>query len=140
MSMHLVSPQLSTIRSSRRKKDLSPAQLKKLEQQLIEHNLFLKRMKLPQMTLDQFVDHMRGKSPKAKKAAKIVPKEMPPTQMSKYPSLNLPANEIGHATAKKPEQVYTGDRLIGIAVMHKSNLVPVFSREDAVEISKMRRG
>jgi len=37
--------------------------------------------------------------------------------------------------------VYTGERkLLGVAVMHKSNLVPVFSQEDAEDIAKMRRG
>jgi hypothetical protein len=41
--------------------------------------------------------------------------------------------------AKKPN-VYTGDRLLGIATMHKSNSVPVFSQEDAIEIATMRRG
>jgi len=29
--------------------------------------------------------------------------------------------------------------LLGIATMHKSNMVPVFSEEDAEQISKMRR-
>jgi hypothetical protein len=41
--------------------------------------------------------------------------------------------------AKPEPKVYTGDRLIGIAVMHKSNLVPVFRSEDAKEIANMRR-
>jgi len=40
---------------------------------------------------------------------------------------------------KKPEQVYTGTNLIGIATMHKSNMVPVFRKEDAEAISSMRR-
>ena len=35
---------------------------------------------------------------------------------------------------------YTGNRLLGIATMHKSNSVPVFSQEEAEDISKMRRG
>jgi hypothetical protein len=40
----------------------------------------------------------------------------------------------------KPEQkVYTGDKIKGIGTMHKSNAVPIFSDEEAVEISKMRR-
>ena len=39
-----------------------------------------------------------------------------------------------------PEKVYTGDAMIGISVLHKSNAVPVFRQEDAVDISKMRRG
>ena len=41
---------------------------------------------------------------------------------------------------KKPPNVYTGARkLLGIACMHKSNLVPVFEKKDLVEIGKMRR-
>lgn len=35
---------------------------------------------------------------------------------------------------------YTGDKLIGIGVMHKSNSVPVFSNDEAVDLAKMRRG
>lgn len=45
----------------------------------------------------------------------------------------------GNATLK-PAKVYTGTKVKGIATMHKSNAVPVFSDEEAVEISKMRRG
>jgi hypothetical protein len=30
--------------------------------------------------------------------------------------------------------------MLGIAVMHKSNLVPIFSDDNAVEVSRMRRG
>jgi hypothetical protein len=43
-------------------------------------------------------------------------------------------------TVKKPIQQYTGDAMIGIGQLHKSNAIPVFKQEDAVEISKMRRG
>jgi hypothetical protein len=40
----------------------------------------------------------------------------------------------------KPEQkVYTGSAIRGIGTMHKSNAVPIFSDEEAVEISQMRR-
>ena len=44
----------------------------------------------------------------------------------------------GNATLA-PAKVYTGDKVKGIATMHKSNAVPVFSDEEAVDISKMRR-
>ena len=44
----------------------------------------------------------------------------------------------GNATLA-PAKVYTGTKVKGIATMHKSNAVPVFSDEEAVEISKMRR-
>jgi hypothetical protein len=40
----------------------------------------------------------------------------------------------------KPEQkVYTGTKVKGIGTMHKSNAVPIFSDEEAIAISKMRR-
>ena len=48
-------------------------------------------------------------------------------------------NTGGNATLAAPK-VYTGTKVKGIATMHKSNAVPVFSDEEAVEISKMRRG
>jgi hypothetical protein len=44
----------------------------------------------------------------------------------------------GNATLKAPK-VYTGTMVKGIATMHKSNAVPVFSDEEAIDISKMRR-
>lgn len=40
---------------------------------------------------------------------------------------------------KNPEKVYTGSAVLGISTLHKSNAVPVFSREEAIDISKMRR-
>lgn len=40
----------------------------------------------------------------------------------------------------KPEQkVYTGTKVKGIGTLHKSNAVPIFSDEEAVDIAKMRR-
>ena len=44
----------------------------------------------------------------------------------------------GNATLA-PAKVYTGTKVIGIATMHKSNAVPVFSDDQAKDISKMRR-
>ena len=41
---------------------------------------------------------------------------------------------------RKQQQSYTGTAMMGIATLHKSNAVPVFTQEDAVEISRMRRG
>jgi hypothetical protein len=40
---------------------------------------------------------------------------------------------------KNPDKIYTGTKIKGIGTMHKSNAVPIFSDEEAVEISKMRR-
>ena len=44
------------------------------------------------------------------------------------------------ACAKPDEKVYTGGNLLGIATMHKSNMVPIFKAEDAADIARMRRG
>ena len=57
------------------------------------------------------------------------------------PKQHIPSKDTGVGIAAKAEEkVYTGTKILGIATMHKSNAVPVFSAEDAVEISKMRRG
>ena len=47
--------------------------------------------------------------------------------------------DTGGNAVLKPSPVYTGTMVKGIATMHKSNAVPVFSDEQAVDISKMRR-
>ena len=47
-------------------------------------------------------------------------------------------NTGGNAVLK-PSPIYTGTKVRGIATMHKSNAVPVFSDEEAQDISKMRR-
>lgn len=53
----------------------------------------------------------------------------------------IPSRDSGSGNATlKPANIYTGDKMIGIGQLHKSNAVPVFSGEEAVEISKMRRG
>lgn len=45
---------------------------------------------------------------------------------------------LGSTALPKPK-TYTGDKMLGVATMHKSNAVPVFSQESAQDISKMRR-
>lgn len=54
---------------------------------------------------------------------------------------HIPSRDSGgpHVTAPV-HRVYTGTKVLGIATMHKSNAVPVFAEEQAVEISRMRRG
>jgi hypothetical protein len=50
--------------------------------------------------------------------------------------------DTGHNGGTKPIHSlrYTGTKLLGIGVMHKSNSVPVFKGEDAIDIARMRRG
>ncbi len=55
--------------------------------------------------------------------------------------------EIRHKTSdivcssapKKEQSIYSGEELIGIAVSHKSNLLPISNKEDAIAVSNMRR-
>jgi hypothetical protein len=54
---------------------------------------------------------------------------------------HIPSLDTGKGLAVKKEvQQYTGTAMLGIGQLHKSNSIPVFSKEDAVDISKMRRG
>jgi len=80
--------------------------------------------------------------------AKPLPKSKPGSLSSSY-TLSIPEGrnttahiksvDTGGNATLKPAKVYTGTKVKGIATMHKSNAVPVFSDEEAVEISKMRR-
>ena len=49
--------------------------------------------------------------------------------------------DTGHKGAVRTKDIpkYTGNKIIGIGTMHKSNAVPVFSDEEAKAISTMRR-
>lgn len=70
--------------------------------------------------------------------------------INKIPTLNYRGKnnpkpvsiDSGHkgAVASKAIPRYTGTKLIGISLEHKSRLVPVFSKEQAEDIAKMRRG
>lgn len=83
------------------------------------------------------VDLEEKRRKRALKAEPLIYKLNTPAERSTrhIPSVNTP----GHSTATV-HKVYTGTKVKGIATMHKSNAVPVFSNEEAVEISRMRRG
>ena len=52
----------------------------------------------------------------------------------------IPSLDTGWLPCTKSEdQAYTGTKVKGVGIMHKSNMVPIFSDEEAVEISRMRR-
>ena len=83
-------------------------------------------------TFEQYVQYRMGKY-KPKLRGTPMPKYEISDHRERYPS----GDGMGTTYARK-ENVYTGDKLLGIATMHKSNLVPVFSQENAEEISKMK--
>jgi len=53
----------------------------------------------------------------------------------------IASRDTGHIGAVCTKEIpqYTGTKIKGIGTMHKSNAVPIFSDEQAVEISRMRR-
>ena len=56
-----------------------------------------------------------------------------------YPSLN---DTTSNPAGKKEPMKYTGEqKLLGIATMHKSNMVPIFeeNKQLAIDIARMRR-
>lgn len=71
-------------------------------------------------------------------ASKTLQQKYRAEDSSKYPSLYTNEDKTS-ATAKKSSPVYTGELLMGIATMHKSNMVPIFSEKEAVEVATMRR-
>jgi len=53
---------------------------------------------------------------------------------------HIPSKDSGIGVAvKKEANTYTGDKLIGIGNLHKSNLVPVFKSDEAKDLASMRR-
>ena len=55
-------------------------------------------------------------------------------------SNHIPSRVTEGGSTAPVHKVYTGNKILGIGTMHKSNAVPIFSDEQAVEISRMRRG
>ena len=75
------------------------------------------------------------------KRAFTAPAYVPPKMSSRGADLlNKPSLNTGAGIAARVEdKVYTGTAVVGISTLHKSNGVPVFSKEEAIDISKMRR-
>lgn len=75
---------------------------------------------------------------KRKKALSAQPWTEP---MLQYRGQNEKRNSVntGGNALLKPSPVYTGTKMLGIGQLHKSNAVPVFSNEEAVDIARMRR-
>ena len=56
-------------------------------------------------------------------------------------SNHIPSRDTGHSGAVKSKDIpqYTGTKMLGIGTLHKSNGVPIFSDQEAKDISSMRR-
>jgi hypothetical protein len=130
MTMHLCGPALSLNGKKKGKfKYRNAAEAQKARELDAEWKELLKR---------QGVEADAKKRARAMKAEPLVYRLETPvgrTNTHHIPSLNT----AGGVATLAPAKVYTGTKVKGIATMHKSNAVPVFSDEEAVDISKMRR-
>ena len=126
MSMHLEGPWLSTTGKKKGKKKFASAAHAAKARELDESWAALMTKYTP----------ASGPAPTSKRQTLTDYKlPIPPDRdHRKYKSLNT-----GGVATLAPAKVYTGTMVKGIATMHKSNAVPVFSDEEAVDISRMRR-
>lgn len=161
MTMHIVGPWLTNTNTKKRQQKITKSQQEEIERGWRERNARLKEMGLPKETLEQYTEWLygRGKKEKKKKEDRAVYKtpvattRNPHTVQNKESKAattgNADKNEahvpkslslwITGPVSSKPSPVYTGTKVKGIGTMHKSNAVPVFSDDEAVEISRMRR-
>jgi len=144
--MHLTKPSLTLIRSRRSKLKLTKAKLKEYEIDLRLYNKDRKRYNEPALSLDDYIKLRVGKLTKKDTTFKTL--SVSPVlnsrlqRMDNYNSTyrSLDSSEGPSSTSRKEVLMYTGERkLIGIATMHKSNMVPVFDSDDAKDLARMRR-
>ena len=136
MTMHLDN-RLSTI-STKKRKSKGITINAKVAKDFREHNKLMKKCGFKEKTVQEYLDYIQGKSkPLTSKTGLNKIPSYKSDRRDKYPSSG---DLVGHMPAK-PAKEYSGEgKLLGIATMHKSNMVPVFSRSDAEDIAKMRRG
>lgn len=154
MTMHLEGPALTTTSYKKRKEKITKAKQEQLERDWRERNQRLKGMGLSKETFEQFLDWVYGRGKKEKekkdtgkkvtKAAATLPGRS--TSALSIDSTGLQATEnrskkewITGAVSSPAAKVYTGTKVKGIATMHKSNAVPIFTDEEAIEVARMRR-
>ena len=131
MTMHMAHPSLSLTGKKKGKLKFKSAEAKAAHERLNDEWRELKER-------HGVEDHER-KRQRAMKAEPLAYKlSAPPGRGS---SAHIPSRNTGEGVASsKPAQQYTGTKMLGIGTMHKSNSVPIFSDEEAVNIATMRRG
>jgi N-acetylglucosamine-6-phosphate deacetylase len=129
MSMHLEGPWLSTTGKRKGKQKFASADAKRKSEQLDKEWQELQKR--------WGVEADERKRRRAMEAEPLSYSLSVPAGRSTAHIKSL-GQDSGVATLAQPK-VYTGTKVKGIATMHKSNAVPVFSDEQAIDISKMRR-
>lgn len=130
MTMHLAHPALTMSGKRKGKQKFKSAEAKREYERLNQEWLELKKR--------HGAEQEERARRRAMSAAPLNYKLSAPAgrETTRLPSLNT---GDGIASTKQIPQ-YTGTKMIGIGTLHKSNAVPIFSDEEAVEISRMRRG
>lgn len=131
MTMHLAHPALTTTGKRRGKRKFRNAEEARKARELEESWKSLKQ-KLQNETPKFSINKMSTRVPRS---ASLAPKYPPGREPNMIPSK---PDTVFVAPAKQV-QMYTGDKIKGIGTLHKSNAVPIFSDEEAVDIAKMRR-
>jgi hypothetical protein len=76
-------------------------------------------------------------APKPSSAEALRPKYPPGREPRKHiPSID--SKQKG-AISSKPVQMYTGNKVMGVTIVHKSCLQPVFNQQEAIDAASMRR-
>jgi hypothetical protein len=127
--MHIEGPWLSTTGKRKGKQKWASAEQKQKSEQLdADWQELQKRWS---------TDVEQAKRSRALKAKPYVPAVNPRlAELRAAPS--VADTHTGAVTIKQTPQ-YTGTKIVGIGTMHKSNAVPIFSDQEAKEISSMRR-
>jgi hypothetical protein len=130
MSMHLEGPWLSTTGKRKGKTKWRSAEHKRQAEQLDREWQDLKKR------------HAAEQENRKRERAMSAPVFTATQPYRRDTSAHIPSLNGGVDMApalKSKEKVYTGNKIIGIGTMHKSNAVPIFSDSEAKEISSMRR-
>lgn len=131
MTMHIVGPWLSTTGKKKGKvKFKSAAEAKNARELAQEWTSIQKKWGIEQEV------NKRKRAMSAEVYVPPVASNPRGVTNKNFQSLN---NNVTGAVASKPSPVYTGTKVLGIGTMHKSNAVPIFSDDEAKEISTMRR-
>lgn len=124
MTMHLEHPKFTTTGKKKGRFKWASAEAKRQAEELKNNwNQIVKQTRIP--------------VPSARPLTRPFPKLAPPPGRE---TPHIPSHDSGAGIAvKKASPVYTGTKIKGIGTMHKSNAVPIFSDEEAIAISQMRR-
>lgn len=135
MTMHLLSHAFNSNNTKKRKSKITKV-TPELTKAFKEHNKQMKSLGLKVKTMEDYIAYRQGNYDPKLGAAVVIPSHAKSLQRvtPQLPSGNI----VDVSLAVKPKE-YTGTLIKGIATMHKSNAVPVISKEAAEEIAKMRR-